>query len=92
MAQIIKVHAEARGITAGAFALSWVLNNSIVSSVLAGPRTLGQWRAYLSALTYQFTAEDENLIKSLVPAGHPSTPGYSDPKYPLSGRRPRSEG
>ena len=92
MAHIIKTYAEARGITAGAFALSWVLNNSLVSSVLTGPRTLSQWREYLDALTYQFTAEDENLINSLVPAGHPSTPGYSDPKYPFSGRRLRSEG
>ena len=92
MAHIIKTHAEARGITAGAFALSWVLNNSLVSSVLAGPRTLSQWREYLDALSYQFTDEDENLINSLVPTGHPSTPGYSDPKYPFSGRRPRFEG
>ena len=29
---------------------------------------------------------DEKLIDSLVPPGHPSTPGYSDPKYPPNGR------
>ena len=92
MAQIIKTHAEARGITAITFALNWVLNNALVSSVLAGPRTLGQWKEYLQALSYTFDAEDEALIDGLVPSGHPSTPGYSDPKYPFSGRRPITRG
>ena len=32
-------------------------------------------------------AEDEALVDSLVRPGHPSTPGYSDPRYPLFGRR-----
>jgi len=88
MAQIIRKHAEARGMTAGQFALNWVRNNTLVSSVLAGPRTLGQWKDYLGALKHEFTAEDEALIDSLVPTGHPSTPGYSDPKYPFTGRQP----
>ncbi len=92
MAHIIKAHAEARGVTAATFALKWVLNNGLVSSVLAGPRTLAQWREYLGALSYNFTGEDEALIDSLVPSGHPSTPGYSDPKYPLNGRQPITSG
>jgi len=37
LAQTIKQHAEARGITAGQFAVSWVLNSSFVSGVIAGP-------------------------------------------------------
>ncbi len=90
MAQIIKKHAEARGMTAGQFALNWVLNNTLVSSVLAGPRTLGQWNDYMGALKHDFSAEDEALIDGLVPTGHPSTPGYSDPKYPFAGRQPWS--
>ena len=44
----------------------------------------------LGALDYQFTAEDEALVDSLVPLGHPSTPGYTDPSYPIEGRIPRS--
>ena len=32
LAQEIKQHAEARGITAGQFAVSWVLNSSFVSA------------------------------------------------------------
>ena len=39
LAQEIKQHAEARGITAGQFAVSWVLNSAFVSGVIAGPRT-----------------------------------------------------
>ncbi len=86
LAQKIKAHAEKRGMTAGQFALNWVLNNRLVSSVLAGPRTMEQWDGYLGALKHAFSVEDEALVDGLVAAGHPSTPGYSDPKYPLSGR------
>jgi aryl-alcohol dehydrogenase (NADP+) len=90
MAQQIKQHAEARGITAGQFAVSWVLNSSFVSAVIAGPRTEAQWDDYLRALDYRFTAEDEALVDTLVTSGHPSTPGYNDPAYPIEGRRPRT--
>jgi len=88
MAQKIEKHAESRGMTAGQFAFNWVLNNSLVTSVLAGPRTMAQWKEYLGALKHDFSAEDEALVDSLVPSGHPSTPGYSDPKYPYQGRQP----
>jgi len=37
LAQEIRQHAEAKGITAGQFAVSWVLNSSFVSAVIAGP-------------------------------------------------------
>ncbi|QOZ23166.1 aldo/keto reductase [Bradyrhizobium sp. CCBAU 51753] len=91
LAQEIKRHAEARGITAGQFAVSWVLNSSFVSAVIAGPRTEAQWDDYISALDYRFTAEDEALIDRLVVTGHPSTPGFNDPAYPIEGRRARTE-
>ncbi|GGF41633.1 oxidoreductase [Aliidongia dinghuensis] len=90
LAQEIKAHAEARGGTAGQFAVSWVLNNRLVTSAIAGPRTIEQWDDYMGALAYRFTAEDEALVDRLVPTGHPSTPGYSDPAYPIEGRVPRS--
>jgi aryl-alcohol dehydrogenase-like predicted oxidoreductase len=86
LAQRIKAHAEARGITAGQFAFGWVLNNRLVTAAIAGPRTRQQWDSYLAGLRYSFTAEDEALIDSLVAAGHPSTPGYNDPAYPIEGR------
>ncbi|HEY8338008.1 MAG TPA: aldo/keto reductase [Tardiphaga sp.] len=90
LAQQIRAYAEARGITAGQFAVSWVLNSAFVTSVLAGPRTEAQWGDYLKALDYHFTTEDEALIDGLVASGHPSTPGYNDPAYPIEGRRPRT--
>ena len=66
LAQEIKQHAEAKGITAGQFAVSWVLNSSFVTGVIAGPRTEEQWDDYMRALDYRFTAEDEALIDRLV--------------------------
>jgi len=86
IAQRLKAHAEARGLSAGQFAVGWVLANGYVSSVLAGPRTLGQWTDYLGALDASLGPEDEALVDGLVAPGHPSTPGYSDPRYPPSGR------
>jgi aryl-alcohol dehydrogenase-like predicted oxidoreductase len=86
IAQKLKAHAEKKGMTAGDFAVNWVLHNRIVSSVIAGPRTLDQWTAYLKALTHKFDPDDEALVDSLVTPGHPSTPGYNDPAYPLNGR------
>jgi aryl-alcohol dehydrogenase (NADP+) len=90
LAREIRKHAEARGITAGQFAVAWVLNSGFVSSVIAGPRTEEQWDDYPGALDYRFTAEDEALIDRLVTTGHPSTPGFNDPAYPIEGRRART--
>ena len=30
--------------------------------------------------------EDEAMANALVASGHPSTPGYNDPQYPIEGR------
>jgi aryl-alcohol dehydrogenase-like predicted oxidoreductase len=90
LAQEIKAHAAKRGITAGQFAVAWVLNNRLVTAVIGGPRTEEQWADYLGALAYPFSREDEALVDRLVAAGHPSTPGYTDPAYPIEGRPPRS--
>ena len=86
IAQQLKGHAENRGISLAQFATAWVLANRVVSSVIAGPRTLQQWQDYLPALDYVVTAEDEALVDRLVKPGHPSTPGYTDPSYPPTGR------
>ncbi len=85
-AQAVKTRAEARGMTAGQFALNWVLANPLVSSVIAGPRTEAQWEEYLGALEHGMTREDEDFIDAMVAPGHLSTPGHSDPSYPITGR------
>jgi aryl-alcohol dehydrogenase (NADP+) len=86
MAQALKAHAQRKGMTATEFAVGWVLANRIVTSVIAGPRTLEQWEGYLTAPGKALDAQDEALVDSMVRPGHPSTPGYNDPQYPLAGR------
>ncbi|MBN3857165.1 aldo/keto reductase [Paraburkholderia sp. Ac-20340] len=87
IAQRIAEYAAQRGTNAIAFALAWVLNNRLVSSTIAGPRTEAHWDSYMQALELKLDAEDERFIDSLVPPGHVSTPGYTDPNYPIEGRR-----
>jgi aryl-alcohol dehydrogenase-like predicted oxidoreductase len=89
IAQKLKAHAEARGGTLIGFALAWVLNNQAVTSAIAGPRTFEQWTSYLSSFAYEWSAEDEALVDGLVAPGHPSSPGFTDPEYPVEGRHPR---
>ncbi len=88
IAQKIRAFAEKKGTSAGHFAVNWVLNNAIVTSVIGGPRTLEQWQDYVKALEFKFEAKGEALVDSLVSIGHPSTPCYNDPQYPLTGRVP----
>jgi len=87
VAQQLMAHAQARGTTLAAFACAWVLANRAVSAIIAGPRTLQQWQDYLPALEFRLNDEDEALVDSLVRPGHPSTPGYTDPAYPMAPRR-----
>ncbi len=86
ISQTLKAHCAQKGVELAHFATAWVLANPSVSAVIAGPRTLAQWQEYLGALSCTITPDDEALIDSLVAPGHPSTPGYSDPAYPIAGR------
>ena len=88
IAKTIKRHAEAKGGTIIGFALAWLFNNGAITSPIAGPRTKEQWETYCASLDYPWDEEDEALLDSLVAIGHPSTPGYSDPMYPIDGRFP----
>ena len=87
IARTIADHAARRGTTSIAFALAWVLHNRLVSSTIAGPRTEAQWDSYMQALQLQLGPDDEKLVDSLVAPGHASTHGYTDPGYPVQGRR-----
>ena len=86
IAQTIAAHARARRMSAGQWALNWVLANRLVTSVLVGPRTLQQWLEYLAACGQPWSGDEERFLDALVAPGHPSTPGYTDPKYPVRGR------
>jgi len=89
IARQIKERAEAVGFTAADFAVAWVLNNPTITSAIAGPRTLAHWQAYMRALDYPFSPEDEALANSLVSPGHSSTHRFTDPSHPVEGRRSR---
>ena len=87
IAQQVAAHAAARGTTSVAFALAWVMKNRIVSSTIAGPRTEAHWDSYIDALTLELGPDDERFVDALVPPGHASTHGYTDPGYPVEGRK-----
>lgn len=89
LAQRLVAHAQRRGLRPGPLAVAWVLHNRLIDGVIGGPRTLAQWHDYLAALPLVLNAEDEAAISGLVAAGHASTPGYTDPAYPVVGRQPR---
>jgi aryl-alcohol dehydrogenase-like predicted oxidoreductase len=89
IARQIAEHAQAKGMTPGQFAFAWVLNNRIVTAAIGGPRTEEQWEDYVSAVPFRLDAADETFVNGLVSPGHPSTPGYNDPAYPIEGRIPR---
>ena len=89
-AQRIAEHAKARGRTPLQFALGWVWNNALVHGLIGGPKTLAQWQEYIDATAAPFDADDDALVDALVAPGHASTPGYTDPVYPVQGRQPRS--
>ena len=88
IAEKLAAHAARTGRTLTQFALAWLWANRIVTTVIAGPRTLAQWHDYAGAIGTAWSAEDEMLVDSLVTPGHPSTPGYNDPQYPFFGRVP----
>ena len=85
-------HCAARGILLSQFATAWVLANTLVSSVITGPRTLLQMEDYYAAVELEINTEDETLVNSLVTPGHASTPGYNDPSYPFFGRLVKAPG
>jgi len=86
IAQTLKEHCAETGRSLAHFATAWVLANNAVTAVIAGPRTLAQWQDYFGALDCAIDAADEARVDALVKPGHPSTPGYTDPFYPLVGR------
>ncbi|MEO6387707.1 MAG: aldo/keto reductase [Croceibacterium sp.] len=87
IAQAVARRAQERGMSTVAFAIAWVLKNRLISAPIVGPRTEEQWDAYLPALDAVLDADDDAFIDSLVPPGHASTAGYTDPAYPIEGRQ-----
>lgn len=82
----LTAYSDGRGIKPGHFATAWVLANPLVSSVIAGPRTLAQMQDYYPALDVRITPEEETMVDAWVAPGHASTQGYNDPNHPFYGR------
>lgn len=89
LSQHFASYAQQRGWQPSQLAIAWVLHNRLVNGVIGGPRSLLQWLDYLAAWTLTLSPEDEAFVSGLVAAGHASTPGYTDPVYPVTGRQPR---
>jgi 3-keto-5-aminohexanoate cleavage enzyme len=89
IARKVAERAKAKGLSTVAFAIAWVMRNKFVTAPIVGPRTEEQWDAYVPAIKATLDADDEAFIDSLVPPGHASTPGYTDPAYPIEGRQVR---
>lgn len=88
-AAALKEHCDRAGHDLAAFAGAWVLANPLVDGIIAGPRTLEQWRGYAAALSVNITTEDENTVNQIIGAGTCSIPHYLDPAYPAEGRPTR---
>ena len=86
IAQELVDYCAGKGIKPGHFATAWVLANPIVTSVIAGPRTLAQMEDYYGALDVAVSAQEEAMVDDWVTPGHASTHGYNDPNYPFFGR------
>jgi aryl-alcohol dehydrogenase-like predicted oxidoreductase len=91
IAQKVREYAATRGMTTTQFAYAWTLNTAQVCASIAGPRTEEQWKEYLEVADRELDAADEAFVDSLVKPGHVSTHGYTDPRYPVEGRRPRAQ-
>ncbi|GAC1344334.1 MAG: aldo/keto reductase [Acetobacteraceae bacterium] len=89
LARRIADYAAAAGMTPTGFAVGWVLNNRLVTGVVAGPRTEAQWDDYLAVLDQPFGADAERLVDELVAPGHHAVAGFNDPAYPIEGRPTR---
>jgi len=89
IARQVAAHAASRNVTPVALALAWIIRNQAVTAAIAGPRTEAHWDGYVQALDVRLTDDDEHFIDTLVPPGHASTHGYTDPGYPVEGRRTR---
>jgi aryl-alcohol dehydrogenase (NADP+) len=86
LAERLRAIADRHGRPLSQFAIAWVLANTLVTSVILGPRTLEQFQDNVQALEVRLTADDEAEIDALVPPGEHTQRGYQDPAYPITGR------
>lgn len=85
-AQEIARHCQQKGVATSQFAIAWCMANSVLTSVIIGPRTMAQFDDNAGGLNVTITAEDEKFIDSLIPTGEHTGKGFQDTAYPITGR------
>ena len=85
--EAVKKQIVGRDLSVIDFAMLWLFNNKIVTSVITGPRTLEQFETYLGCIGKEFTAEDETLVDLLCASGCATSHNFVDPRYPPTGRQ-----
>lgn len=78
--------AAERGVSLAQLATRWAMENSLVHSVILGPRTLAQAQDALNAADMPWDDRLERIIDGLVPPGCHSGFGWPDDQYPVEGR------
>ena len=86
--QLRPLAAEIGG-TLGQVATRWAAANSLIHSVIIGPKTLNQAKESVGAMKLPWTQRAEEIIDALVPPGCHSGKAFFDTNYfPVTGRCP----
>jgi len=88
VARAIGALAKVRDCTSGELAVAWAMANSLVHSVIIGPRTLAHLDSYLRAASVEVDVELEAAVDAMIPPGTHSGRAFPDSDYfPIQGRR-----
>ena len=80
--------ARERGCSSVELATAWAMANTLVTSVIAGPRTLSHFEGYLRAARIEWDAELEAACDAIVPLGSHTGQSWPDQDfYPITGRK-----
>ncbi|MBI3863342.1 MAG: aldo/keto reductase [Planctomycetia bacterium] len=87
LAEELRAYCAKKGVAMSRFALAWCLANSVITSVILGPRTMEQFDDNAACLEVSIDSADEAFVDSLVPPGEHSGKGFQDVQYPIMGRQ-----
>jgi len=88
VARALEALASVRDCQSAELAVAWAMANSLVHSVIIGPRTVAQLDTYLRASALEVDDELEAAIDAMVPPGTHTGRAFPDDHYfPIRGRR-----
>ena len=89
IAEKLRLLADEMGGTLGQLATRWAVANTLIHSVIIGPKTLKQAKEAIESLKLPWPTHAESTIDELVPPGCHSGNGFFDSNYfPVTGRQP----